>query len=89
MKIVDLRGLRVRLRSWTVPTSSSARMRSLPAAERLAQARADHPQGPWGLAAPVERIVTWREHYGLEALMSNVTRKAREDVDLAARALCR
>jgi DNA-binding transcriptional regulator YiaG len=42
---------------------------------------------PWGPAArTVENIASWGEHYGVDALMLEVIRRARADVDLAARA---
>jgi len=42
---------------------------------------------PWGPAArTVEAVAAWGEHYGVDALMSSVIRRAREDVTLAGRA---
>jgi DNA-binding transcriptional regulator YiaG len=41
---------------------------------------------PWGPAArTTETVVAWGEHYGVDALMSNVIRHAREDVALRGR----
>jgi DNA-binding transcriptional regulator YiaG len=45
-------------------------------------------RNPWGPAArTVEQIVSWNEHYGVDALMARVIRRAREEVDLRGRAL--
>jgi DNA-binding transcriptional regulator YiaG len=42
---------------------------------------------PWGPAArTAETVTAWGEHYGVDALMSNVVRHAREDVVLQGRA---
>jgi DNA-binding transcriptional regulator YiaG len=42
---------------------------------------------PWGPAArTVETIAGWGEHYGVDALMSDVIRRAREQFDLDGRA---
>ncbi|MFI5009701.1 MAG: helix-turn-helix domain-containing protein [Solirubrobacterales bacterium] len=42
---------------------------------------------PWGPAArTAETVVGWDEHYGVDALISNVIRHAREDVALRGRA---
>jgi DNA-binding transcriptional regulator YiaG len=42
---------------------------------------------PWGPAArTAETVVAWGEHYGVDALISNVIRHAREDVALRGRA---
>ncbi|HUB35382.1 MAG TPA: helix-turn-helix transcriptional regulator [Solirubrobacteraceae bacterium] len=36
---------------------------------------------PWGAAArTTERVISWDEHYGVDRLLSNVIRHAREDV---------
>src|SRR5579875_2951269 len=41
---------------------------------------------PWGrLARLVETIIGWEEHYGADALLGEVIRRAREDLDRAAR----
>ncbi|HKH78878.1 MAG TPA: helix-turn-helix transcriptional regulator [Solirubrobacteraceae bacterium] len=38
-------------------------------------------RNPWGPAArTTETVVSWGEHYGVDALMSNVVRRARESV---------
>jgi DNA-binding transcriptional regulator YiaG len=38
-------------------------------------------RNPWGPAArTAETVVAWGEHYGVDALMSNVIRQAREDI---------
>jgi DNA-binding transcriptional regulator YiaG len=43
-------------------------------------------RNPWGPAArTTETVVAWGEHYGVDALMSNVIRHAREDVTLRGR----
>jgi DNA-binding transcriptional regulator YiaG len=51
---------------------------------RLAEAiRSD----PWGPAArTTETVVAWGEHYGVDALMSGVVSRAREEITLAGRA---
>lgn len=44
-------------------------------------------RNPWGTAArTAETIVTWGEHYGVDALLSGVIRHAREDVARRGRA---
>ncbi|HEY7952549.1 MAG TPA: helix-turn-helix transcriptional regulator [Solirubrobacteraceae bacterium] len=44
-------------------------------------------QNPWGPAArTAETVVAWGEHYGVDALIANVIRHAREDVALKGRA---
>jgi DNA-binding transcriptional regulator YiaG len=51
---------------------------------RLAQAIR---QNPWGPAArTAETVVSWGEHYGVDALIANVIRHAREDVTRQGRA---
>jgi DNA-binding transcriptional regulator YiaG len=43
-------------------------------------------RNPWGPAArTTENVVSWGEHYGVDALMSHVLRCAREDVTLRGR----
>jgi DNA-binding transcriptional regulator YiaG len=43
-------------------------------------------RNPWGPAArTTETVVAWDEHYGVDALMANVIRKAREEVALRGR----
>jgi DNA-binding transcriptional regulator YiaG len=43
-------------------------------------------RNPWGPAArTTEAISSWGEHYGADALMAEVIRRAREDVDRQAR----
>ena len=38
-------------------------------------------RNPWGPAArTTETVVGWDEHYGVDALMTNVIRHAREDI---------
>lgn len=38
-------------------------------------------RNPWGPAArTTETVVSWGEHYGVDALMSGVIRRAREDI---------
>lgn len=51
---------------------------------RLAEAIRINPWGP--VARTVETVAAWGEHYGVDALMANVVRRAREDVDLGGRA---
>jgi len=51
---------------------------------RLADAIAQHPWGP--AARTAETVVGWGEHYGVDALISDVIRSAREDVALRGRA---
>lgn len=42
---------------------------------------------PWGPAArTTETIVAWGEHYGVDALMNEVIRRAREDITRQGRA---
>jgi DNA-binding transcriptional regulator YiaG len=57
---------------------------SLPDWRRLAEAiRRD----PWGPAArTTENVVSWGEHYGVDALMSSVIRRAREEIAMRGRA---
>jgi DNA-binding transcriptional regulator YiaG len=44
-------------------------------------------RNPWGPAArAAENVAAWGEHYGIDALMSNVIRHAREDVARRGRA---
>jgi DNA-binding transcriptional regulator YiaG len=44
-------------------------------------------RNPWGPAArTTETAISWNEHYGVDALMSTVIRRAREDVTLSGRA---
>jgi DNA-binding transcriptional regulator YiaG len=44
-------------------------------------------RNPWGPAArTTETVVAWGEHYGVDALMANVIRKAREEVAMQGRA---
>jgi DNA-binding transcriptional regulator YiaG len=44
-------------------------------------------RNPWGPAArTAENVVSWGEHYGVDALMSGVIRRAREDVVRRGRA---
>jgi DNA-binding transcriptional regulator YiaG len=44
-------------------------------------------RNPWGTAArTTETVVAWGEHYGVDALMANVIRKAREEVAMQGRA---
>jgi DNA-binding transcriptional regulator YiaG len=44
-------------------------------------------RNPWGPAArTTETVVGWGEHYGVDALMGRVIRKAREDITLEGRA---
>ena len=51
---------------------------------RLADAIRHNPWGP--AARTVEAIAGWGEHYGVDALMTSVIRRAREDVDVNGRA---
>lgn len=38
-------------------------------------------RSPWGPAArTTETVIAWGEHYGVDALMANVIRRAREDI---------
>jgi DNA-binding transcriptional regulator YiaG len=42
---------------------------------------------PWGTAArTAETVIAWGEHYGVDALISDVIRRAREEITLAGRA---
>src|SRR3984957_2727756 len=44
-------------------------------------------RNPWGPAArTTETVVSWGEHYGVDPLMNNVIRRAREDVNQRGRA---
>jgi DNA-binding transcriptional regulator YiaG len=44
-------------------------------------------RNPWGPAArTVETIATWGEHYGVDALMTSIIRRARADLDFSGRA---
>jgi DNA-binding transcriptional regulator YiaG len=44
-------------------------------------------RNPWGEAArTTEEVTTWGEHYSVDALMTNVIRRAREEVALRGRA---
>jgi len=44
-------------------------------------------RNPWGPAArTAETVVAWGEHYGIDALTSDVIRRAREDLALRGRA---
>lgn len=44
-------------------------------------------RNPWGPAARnTETITAWGEHYGIDTLMTNVIRNARQDTTLAGRA---
>lgn len=51
---------------------------------RLAQAIQHNPWGP--AARTAETVVAWGEHYGVDELICNVIRQAREDVALQGRA---
>ena len=43
-------------------------------------------RNPWGPAArTAETVISWGEHYGVDALMSSVIRHAREDLTLRGR----
>ena len=45
-------------------------------------------RSPWGPAArTAETVVSWGEHYGVDALISRVIRHAREEVALQGRAM--
>jgi DNA-binding transcriptional regulator YiaG len=50
---------------------------------RLAEAIRHNPWGP--AARTAENVVAWGEHYGVDALISNVIRRAREDIALRGR----
>lgn len=44
-------------------------------------------RNPWGPAArTAETVISWGEHYGVDALLANVIRHAREDIALRGRA---
>jgi DNA-binding transcriptional regulator YiaG len=44
-------------------------------------------RNPWGPAArTAETVVSWNEHYGVDALISGVIRRARHDLTLRGRA---
>ena len=51
---------------------------------RLADAIRSNPWGP--AARTTETVIAWGEHYGVDALMANVIRHAREDVITRGRA---
>lgn len=51
---------------------------------RLAEAIRRNPWGP--SARTAETVTSWGEHYGVDALISNIIRHAREDVTLQGRA---
>jgi DNA-binding transcriptional regulator YiaG len=51
---------------------------------RLAQAIQYNPWGPAARTAAI--VVAWGEHYGVDALIADVIRRAREDVALQGRA---
>jgi DNA-binding transcriptional regulator YiaG len=43
-------------------------------------------RNPWGSAArTAETVISWDEHYGVDALMANVIRRARADLTLRGR----
>lgn len=50
---------------------------------RLAEAIRRNPWGP--AARTAETVTSWDDHYGVDALMSNVIRRAREDIALRGR----
>ena len=50
---------------------------------RLAEAIRRNPWGP--AARATETVTAWNEHYGVDRLMSDVIRRAREDVALRGR----
>jgi DNA-binding transcriptional regulator YiaG len=50
---------------------------------RLAEAIRRNPWGP--AARATETVIAWDEHYGVDALMSQVIRRAREDIALRGR----
>jgi DNA-binding transcriptional regulator YiaG len=52
---------------------------------RLAEAIRRQPWGP--AARTAETVVAWGEHYGVDALMTNVIASAREEVALRGRAV--
>lgn len=44
-------------------------------------------RNPWGAAArTAETVTAWDEHYGVDALMANIIRRAREQLTLRGRA---
>ncbi|HEY3829123.1 MAG TPA: helix-turn-helix transcriptional regulator [Solirubrobacteraceae bacterium] len=51
---------------------------------RLVDAIRDQPWGP--AARTADTVVSWGEHYGVDALIANAIRHAREDVALRGRA---
>ena len=51
---------------------------------RLGGAIRDNPWGP--TARTAETVISWEEHYGVDRLLDNVIRHAREDVALRGRA---
>jgi DNA-binding transcriptional regulator YiaG len=51
---------------------------------RLAEAIRHDPWGP--AARTTETVIAWGEHYGVDALMGEAVRRAREEVTLAGRA---
>lgn len=51
--------------------------------QRLSEAIRANPWGP--AARTVERVASWGEHYGIDALMTEVIRDARAELDKAAR----
>jgi DNA-binding transcriptional regulator YiaG len=57
---------------------------SLPDWRRLAGAIRRNPWGP--AARTTETVIAWGEHYGVDALMSNAIRHAREEVTRRGRA---
>jgi DNA-binding transcriptional regulator YiaG len=50
---------------------------------RLADAIRHNPWGP--AARTAETVISWNEHYGVDALLANVIRRAREDIALRGR----
>ncbi len=56
---------------------------SLPDWRRLADAIRRNPWGP--AARTTETVISWGEHYGVDALMSRVIRHARDDLTLRGR----
>ena len=57
---------------------------SLPEWRQLAEAIRGNPWGP--AARTAEAVAGWGEHYGVDALMSSVIRRAREEVNRRGRA---
>jgi DNA-binding transcriptional regulator YiaG len=51
---------------------------------RLAEAIRHNPWGP--AARTAETVAAWGEHYGVDALMSSVIRRAREEIAMRGRA---